>query len=305
MSGKDYYKILGVDKSASKEEIKKKYRKLAMKYHPDQTKGDKAAETKFKDISEAYAVLSDDKKRKKYDTFGSDGFQQQFSQEDIFKGFDFGNVFREFGFGGGDFSRGSDGGMRFSFGGGSPFGGRGQGRRRPVKGTNLEYEMPLTLQEIVNGSSKTVSLKHAGGDERISIKIPPGMITGKKLRLTGKGEPSHYGGPPGDLFIKARVMDDARFRVEDYNLHLTKEITLVEAVLGTAVRISTVENKEISLTIPPGTKHKTSMRMPKHGLPQMNNKGRGDLYVHIHVKMPTTLTEKQKELFVKLSETGL
>jgi len=173
MSGKDYYKILGVDKSASKDEIKKKYRKLAMKYHPDQTKGDKAAETKFKDISEAYAVLSDDKKRKKYDTFGSDGFQRQFSQEDIFKGFDFGNVFREFGFGGGDFARGSDGGMRFSFGGGSPFGGRGQGRRRPVKGTNLEYEMPLTLQEIVNGSSKTVSLKHAGGDERISIKIPP------------------------------------------------------------------------------------------------------------------------------------
>jgi len=285
MGGKDYYKILGVDKSASKDEIKKKYRKLAMKYHPDHTKGDKASETKFKDISEAYAVLSDEKKRKKYDTFGSDGFQQQFSQEDIFKGFDFGNIFREFGFGNGGFARGSDGGMRFSFGGGSPFGGRGAGRRGPVKGSDLEYELPLTLQEVVNGSSKTISLKHAGSDQKISIKIPPGMVTGKKLRLAGKGEPSQFGGPNGDLYIKARVMNDARFQVDSHDLHLTKEIKLVEAVLGTAIRVSTVDNKEISLTIPPGTKHKTRMRMPKHGLPRMDNKGRGDLYVHIHVDM--------------------
>ncbi len=305
MSGKDYYKILGINKSSSKEEIKKKYRKLAMKYHPDQTKGDKAAEKKFKDVSEAYAVLSDDKKRKQYDTFGSDGFQQQFSQEDIFRNFDFGNVFKEFGFGGGGVSQGSNGGMRFSFGGGSPFGGGGRQRRAPVKGSDLEYEIPITLNEVISGASKTVSLRHAGSDERISVKIPPGMITGKKLRLAGKGEPSPFGGPGGDLFIKARVMDDARFRVEGYDLHLVEEIKLVEAVLGTAIRISTVDKKDVNLTIPPGTKHRTKMRMLEHGLPRMNNKGMGNLYVHIHVKMPTTLNERQKELFVKLSETGL
>jgi len=126
------------------------------------------------------------------------------------------------------------------------------------------------------------------------------------LRLTGKGEPSPFGGPGGDLFIKARViMDDARFRVEGYDLHLVEEIKLVEAVLGTAIRIPTVDKKDVNLTIPPGTKHKTRMRIPEHGLPRMNNKGRGNLYVHIHVKMPTTLNERQKELFVKLSETGL
>ena len=113
------------------------------------------------------------------------------------------------------------------------------------------------------------------------------------------------GGPSGDLYIKARVMGDARFRVENYDLHLTEEIKLVEAVLGASVRISTVDNKEINLTIPPGTKHKTRMRMPGHGLPLMNNKGRGDLYVHIHVDMPKTLSEKQKDLFAKLAETGL
>jgi len=305
MSGKDYYKILGVSKNATKNEIKKEYRKLAMKYHPDQTKGDKAAEKKFKDVSEAYAVLSDDKKRKQYDTFGSDGFQQQFSQEDIFRNFDFGNIFKEFGFGGGGFSPGSDGGMRFSFGGGSPFGGRGKHRRAPVKGSDLEYELPLTLQEVVNGTSKTVSFRHAGGDERISVKIPSGMTTGKKVRLAGKGEPSSFGGPSGDLFIKARVMGDARFTVEGNDLGLIKEIKLVEAVLGTTIRVSTVDEKEVNLTIPPGTKHRTRMRMPGHGLPYMNKKDRGNLYVNIHVKMPTTLTEEQKELFIKLSETGL
>ena len=117
----DYYKILGVQKTASGEEIKKAYRKLAMKYHPDHTKGDKGAEEKFKKISEAYAVLSDKEKRKEYDTFGSEGFRQRFSQEDIFRGFDFGDIFREFGFGGGDFSHGGGGGRRFSFGTGSPF----------------------------------------------------------------------------------------------------------------------------------------------------------------------------------------
>ena len=157
----DYYKLLGVEKSASSADIKKAYRKLAMKYHPDHAKGDKSAEDKFKKISEAYAVLSDPEKRKQYDTYGSADFQQRFSQEDIFRNFDFGDIFREFGFGGRGAATG-DGGFRFSFGGGgSPFGGR-RAQQAVPKGSDLIYEMPLTLQEVANGANKTVSFQHQG-----------------------------------------------------------------------------------------------------------------------------------------------
>ncbi len=138
MSGNDYYNALGVDKSASGDEIKKAYRKLAMKYHPDHSKGDKAAEEKFKRISEAYAVLSDKEKRQQYDTFGSSDFHQRYSQEDIFKNFDFGNIFREFGFGGMNSSSGGRGGSRFSFGGGDPFGNMGR-RQAQAKGGDRVY----------------------------------------------------------------------------------------------------------------------------------------------------------------------
>ena len=189
----DYYQALGVGRNASDEEIKKAYRKLAMKYHPDHTKGDKAAEDKFKEISEAYAVLSDKEKRKQYDTFGSEGFSQRFSQEDIFRGFDLNDILKEFGVGG----RG--GGMRFSFGSGSPFGNFSGRQPQQVKGSDLVYELPLTLQEVITGASKTVSFNHKGRSEKVSVKIPKGMMTGKKLRLAGKGEPSPYGGPPGDF----------------------------------------------------------------------------------------------------------
>ena len=198
----DYYKLLGVSKDASDEQIKKAYRKLAMKYHPDHAKDDKSAEEKFKKISEAYAVLSDKEKRKQYDEFGSTGFHQRYSQEDIFRGFDLGDILKEFGFGG-SFA-GRRGGTRFSFGDGSPFGGYA-GRQEQIKGQDLIYEIPLTLREVATGTTKVVSFRHEGRSEKITVKIPKGMITGKKLRLAGKGEPSPYGGSPGDLFIQAKV----------------------------------------------------------------------------------------------------
>jgi curved DNA-binding protein len=171
MSATDYYKILGVSKNASDEEIKKAYRKLAMKYHPDHTKGDKTAEEKFKKISEAYAVLSDKKKRGQYDTFGSTGFKQRYSQEDIFKGFDFSDILREFGMGGASFSTGKRGGMRFAFGNDSPFGGScPRHQQAQVKGSDLLYELHLTIQEVATGTSKTVRLQHNGRSENVTIK---------------------------------------------------------------------------------------------------------------------------------------
>ncbi|QTA82693.1 Heat shock protein [Desulfonema limicola] len=302
MGATDYYKTLGVNKNASDEEIKKAYRKLAMKYHPDHTKGDKSSEEKFKDISEAYAVLSDKEKRHQYDTFGSTNFQQRYSQEDIFKGFDFSNIFNDLGFGNA-FSFGGGKGSRFSFGGGTPFG--SQNRSSQMKGADLVYELPLSLKEIASGASKTISFQHKGKSENLTVKIPKGMITGKKLRISGKGEPSPYGGEPGDLFIKSHVIEDPVFKIDGYDLHVTREIKLTQAILGTTISIPAIEDSDLNLKIPPGTKHKTKMRLGGMGLPMMNNKGRGDLYVTINIKMPVNISPEQKELIKKLSETGL
>lgn len=303
----DYYKILGVNKNASDDEIKKVYRKLAMKYHPDHTKGDKASEEKFKQISEAYAVLSDKEKRQQYDTFGSAGFHQRYSQEDIFKGFDFSNIFKDLGFGGANFFNfdlgGRGGGNRFSFGG--PFGSGTKQRPSQAKGSDLVYELPLTLRDVATGTSKTINFNHKGRTENLTVKIPKGMITGKKLRLTGKGEVSPHGGPPGDLFIQSKVLDDPIYSLDGHDLHIDREIKLTQALLGTSISVPTIEGRELSLKIPPGTKHKTKMRLPGHGIPHMQSSTKGNLYVCIQINMPTHLSEDQRNLVNQLAETGL
>lgn len=305
MAGTDYYAVLGVGKDASDEEIKKAYRRMAMKYHPDHAKGDPKAEEQFKKISEAYAVLSDKEKRRQYDRFGSEGFRQQYSQEDIFRNFDFGDIFREFGFGGG-FSAGQPGGgVRFSFGRGqSPFD-FGGGGRRPAKGQDLEYELALTLEEVVTGTRKTLDFQHEGRTERLTVKIPKGMIAGKKLRLAGKGSPSPMGGPAGDLYVRARVIPDSRFSAEGHDVLAYREIKLSEAVLGTTLSVPTLEGKSMNVKIPPGTRHGTRLRLAGHGLPHMGRKERGDLFVVIQVTLPKDLTREQRQLFEKLAATGL
>jgi curved DNA-binding protein len=305
MADTDYYAVLGVDKSASDAEIKKAYRRMAMKYHPDHAKGDPKAEEKFKKISEAYAVLSDKEKRRQYDRFGSEGFRQQYSQEDIFRNFDFGDIFREFGFGGGGFKTGQQGGVRFSFGRGeSPFD-FGGGGRRPVKGNDLEYELALTLQEVATGTSKTLDFQHEGKSERVTVKIPKGMIAGKKLRLAGKGAPSPMGGTPGDLYIRSRVLPDSRFSAEGHDVFVYRDIKLTEAVLGTTLSVPTLEGKSMNVKIPPGTRHGTRMRLAGNGLPYMRKEGRGDLFVVVQVKLPKQLSPEQRQLFEKLAATGL
>ncbi len=317
MAKTDYYKILGVDKNASADQIKKAYRKLAMKYHPDHTGGTKESEEKFKEISEAYAVLSDPEKKKQYDTFGSEGFHQRYSQEDIFRNVDLGDILREFGFGGGSgsfFSFGTKGGGRrggshFSFdpetlfGGG---GGRGRGQSASVKGRDLEYEIPLTLSEIAAGTQKTITVRNASGEaETLNVKIPKGMISGKKIRLGGRGEPSPYGGPSGDLFIRAKINDEPPFKSEGHDLYVEKEIKLTDALLGTKVEVPTISGKQLSLKIPAGTRHKSKLRLPGQGLPHMKGNGVGDLYVVVNVLIPRHLNKKQKQLIESLAEAGL
>lgn len=301
----DYYSMLGVKKEASDTEIKKAYRKLAMKYHPDHAKGDKSAEEKFKKISEAYAVLSDKDKRKEYDTFGSEGFRQRFSQEDIFRGFDFGDIFKEFGFGGADFSGAGGRRTRPQFGQGSPFNFGGGQQQARVKGSDLVYELPLTLREVATGTSKTVAFQHQGRSENLTVKIPQGLITGKQLRLAAKGNPSPYGGPPGDLYIKSKVLDDPKFSAQQHDLYLDQELKLSEAILGVTISVPTIDDKQLNLKIPPGTKNGTKMRLPGHGLPNMKGNKKGDLYVRIQIIIPKSLSKEQKKLVEELAASGL
>ncbi|MBF0120406.1 MAG: DnaJ domain-containing protein [Desulfobacterales bacterium] len=313
MSEKDYYKILGLSKDSSEEEIKKVYRKLAMKYHPDRTKGDKVSEEKFKEISEAYAVLSDKEKRKQYDTFGSAGFQQRFSQEDIFKGFDFSNIFREFGLdeifnrAGGKKRNprsGSSGGWS-SFGDDDLFQSH-QRQQQGIKGADLIYEIELNIQDIMTGTIKTINFQRAGQSlEKISVKIPKGMITGKKIRLQGKGESSPFGGQPGDLYIQSKILNDPIYKSEGNDLYTEKNIKLSEAILGTTINIPSLTNEELTLKVPPGINHKTKLRLQGYGIPYMQGNGSGDIYVQIHINMPKNLTNKQKKLIEELAETGL
>ncbi len=311
MAQKDYYKSLGVSKGASAGDIKKAYRKRALKYHPDHASGDKAKEEKFKEISEAYAVLSDAEKRKKYDTYGSDGFQQHFSQEDIFRGSNIEDILREFGFGGASFSGGrkmGGGGKRFSVNPESifNFGGGRQQQAAPVKGSDLEYEISLTLSDIATGTSKNLSFQNpSGGTETITVKIPKGMITGKKLRIAGRGQPSPYGGPAGDLYIKSKIIDDPNFKLKDFDLYLNREIKLTDALLGTQIQVPTLNGKQLSLKIPPGIKHKSKMRLAGNGIPHMKGSGKGDLYVEIQVAMPKKLNKKQKQIIESLATEGL
>jgi curved DNA-binding protein len=317
MPGKDYYKILGVSKSATAEEIKKAYRKLAMKYHPDRNQGDKAAEDMFKDVSEAYAVLSDTEKRKQYDTFGADGFQSRFSQEDIFRGFDFDSIFGEFGFGRGGGaqnifsqifgSRGGGGHYQYRRSG-SPFGssyGDFQGRGQEVKGQDLIYELPVSLDELVETTTKVFSYGMEGESQRISVKVPAGIRSGQKLRLQGKGQASPFGGPPGDLYIQIKVLEHPVFRREGDDLYFKQKIPFTDAVLGAEIEVQTIDNKRLKLKVPPGTQNNAKLRLKGYGMPRMKGNGRGDAYAEISVLVPKKLSKKQKEIVESLREAGL
>jgi len=309
MAGKDYYKILGVSKDASDADLKKAYRKLAMKFHPDQNQGDKKAEESFKEVNEAYAVLSDKEKRRQYDMFGADGFQQRFSQEDIFSNFDFGQVFREFGFGSEDVLGRIFGGMggrrpsgRGGYYSGGPFGRTAQ---QPQKGTDLLMDMQVSLKEAVFGGSKVAGFNKGAGVERVTVKIPPGISSGKKLRIAGKGQQGAWGGPAGDILIKILVAPHPVFDRKGDNLITSREITLTQAVLGTQIEVPTLDNKTLSLKVPPGTQSHTQLRLKDHGVPRFNKTGRGDLYVKIIVRLPKSLTPEQEELFKQLQEQGM
>jgi molecular chaperone DnaJ len=351
---RDYYEVLGVDNGADKKEIKKAYRKLAMKYHPDVSEEDDAAD-KFKELSEAYAVLSDEEKRNTYDQFGHAGMSG-FSNEDIYNNINFEDIFRGFGFDVGNIFD------MFGFGGGR--------RNGPQQGRDVHFDLEITLEDAADGLETDIDVPHTktcpvcngsraepgtdtktcptcGGSGQvrqvnntflgqmvnirpcrdcngegtivenpchnchgkgivrqtstIHIKVPPGVETGSRLRVSGEGEMGIRGGPPGDLYVMLNVKPHRLFQRDGANLYYEESISFVQASLGDNVEIPTL-NQPIDLKIPHGTQSGTTFRIKGHGMPHLRWNGKGNLYVKVKVITPRKLNSKQKELLQQFAD---
>lgn len=305
----DYYQKLGVDKTASAAEIKKAFRKIAVKDHPDKNPDDTAAEERFKEANEAYAVLSDPEKKQQYDTYGEAGFSQRYSQEDIFKGSNLGDIFKEFGMnfgggGGGGFQQAGGGSPFDSFfsGGGGGCGGGGCGSQQAPKGQDSTMDLWVTLEEVATGTERTVA---ALGDDRVSVKIPKGIEAGKKLRLTGKGQQSPHGGQPGNLYLRINIQPHDDFERKGQNLIVKRPVSFSEAVLGTTVSVPTLDGTELNVKIPAGMQLKSKLRLKGKGLPIPKTEQRGDILVQIVVDIPKELSKEQIKIVEELQEAGL
>ena len=291
MSKRDYYEVLGVQKGASDDEIKKAFRKLAIKYHPDKNPGDKTAEEKFKEINEAYSVLSDKTKRSRYDQFGHAGVG----------GDGGGNPFGGFGGNGQSFN--------FDFGGGgfediinAMFG--GGGFRAARRGRDFRTSITIDFEEAIFGTTKTISVE----GEQIKLKIPAGIYDGQSIRLGGKGgEAPNADGQRGDLYVEVRVRAHKTLTREGELILSEVTISMVEAVLGTEIEVETVDGK-ITMKIPAGTQPGTNFKLSGHGAPRLGSDQRGPHIVTINVEIPRNLNKKQKELieeFANAKKRGL
>ncbi len=299
---KDYYSVLGVSRSASDDEIKKSYRKLAKKYHPDVNKGDKKAEDKFKEITEAYEVLGDSDKRKKYDQFGTADFSgfgdggggpgyahraySWNSQQGPQGGADFniGDIFGDLFGGGGGFSAGrSARGKRAN-----PFSGFEQAARQEDVETSIE----IAFEEAIKGGTRRLTLNRGGHEEKIDVKIPAGIRDGGKIRISGKGN-------GGDLYIKVRVAPHQLFTREEDDIFEEIPITFTQAILGDTMKVPTLDGA-INLKIPPGTSSGKKFRIPGKGAPHLGQSGSGDLYVIPHIYIPQKLDDEDLEAIKKI-----
>ncbi|MHA1371924.1 MAG: DnaJ C-terminal domain-containing protein [Promethearchaeota archaeon] len=340
MPKKDYYAILGVDRNATKEEIKRAFRKLARKYHPDVNPDDKNAAEKFKEINEAYMVLSDDKKREMYDKFGvvdgeipgwaasggagpsgarvyrsPDGTVYYYTTSGGGpSGINFDDIFSTFGKSGAGFS-GFDffndlGDIFdvFSRGGGSTRARSGGFRANvPREGDDLRYDMNISWEDAFHGSEKRIQYRDpvSGSMKTLTIKIPKGVKDGQKLRLKGKGMPGEYGGPPGDLYIAVHIEPHPDFvRLDNDDVETSVEIPYTTAALGGKISVKGID-RNLTVKVPQGTKDGSKLRLKGQGFTKLRSDERGNLLVKIHIMVPESLTKKQRELMEKLRELGL
>ncbi len=305
VSFRDYYQILGVSKSATADEIKSAFRKLARKHHPDLAKDKKAAEEKFKEINEAYEVLSDPENRKKYDSYGANWSQ-------IGSGYGRAAHAQPSGFGGmGGFA--SMGGEEFQFAGsgysdffeqffgtrrsGSPF---GDMKEKPQEGSDIEADILVPLEEILHGATRQISLRKSPSQplQTYTIKIPQGVHEGQRIRLAGQGSPGGPQGKPGDLYLRIKLEKHPDFYVQGSDIYYDLEVPPWQAVLGGELMIPTLSGR-IKLKIPPKSEQGKKFRIPQQGLPKSSGE-RGDFFALLHIMIPTTLSKEEKIAWEKL-----
>ncbi|RYU61960.1 molecular chaperone DnaJ [Methylolobus aquaticus] len=299
MKYKDYYKVMGLERTATAEDIKKTYRKLARKYHPDVSK-EANAEEKFKEVAEAYEVLKDPEKRAAYDQLGSHqpgqdfrpppGWEQQFSERDFsFDGIDLSDLFA-------------------AFGGARPRG-AASGGRHPIPGEDYEVNVKITLQQACDGSELDLRLELPEYDTHgfahrvphtVKARIPKGATEGQRLRLSGKGGKGLNGGRNGNLYLNISLEPHPLFRVSGHDLYLDLPLTPWEAVLGTAVQVPTLKG-DVRLKIPSGTTGGQRLRVAHRGLPKPHE-GAGDLFAIVQIAVPTTVSDDERKLFEALAE---
>ncbi len=318
MEFKDYYKTLGVPKDASEEDLKKAFRKLARQFHPDTATDKKRAEEKFKEINEAYEVLSDKDKRKRYDELGPDwehgpqvrqqpgagggGFRRAggggMGPDVEFGGTGFSDFFEHF-FG----SQGRAGAGGAGFPGGVTWGG-GEEDAGPLRGSDLQSDLLVTLEEASNGGERMLTFRRRnsgkGATETLKVRIPAGVRDGQRIRVAGKGEPAPAGGEPGDLFLNVRLQKHPDFRVEGVDLYYDLELAPWEAALGAKKTVPTLA-KSVAVNIAAGAASGQQLRLKGLGLPQSGG-ARGDLYAVLAVKVPPAETAAQKKLWEQLKE---
>jgi curved DNA-binding protein len=312
MEYKDYYKVLGVPKTASEKEVKSAFRRLARQYHPDANPDDPQAEEHFKELNEAYEVLSDPDKRAKYDQLGADWQRWQragrqpgdFDWSQWTTGRPGERVHVRYG---------SPDDLRDLFGGSSPFsdffsqvfggmGGGGFQGRPPVARRGQDYEQPVevTLQEAYHGTTRLLRKD----SRQIQVKIPPGADTGTRIRLRGEGGEGLGGAQAGDIYLRVVLLPDPRFERKGDDLYTTVPVELTTAVLGGQVEVPTVDGK-VRLTIPEGTQNGRLFRLRGKGMPRLRQPSEhGDLYARVEVQLPTRLTTRQRELFEELQEAS-
>ena len=305
MAKQDFYSLLDVSRSATDDEIKKAYRKLAIQYHPDRNPGDKKSEEKFKEITEAYETLSDPKKREIYDQFGHTQMGgNPFSgagREGAFNGNPFGN---RSGFGGGDPFQDIFGDVFGDIFGASRGGFQAQTKKRQQRGADLRYTLSVNLEEVATGCEKIIHfVRNRGGKEenaKLSVSVPAGVKENQKLKLKSEGD-STSTGAAGDLYVIIHILDHPLFRRDDGDIILDLPINFIDAILGTSIEIPTLTGK-ILIKIPPGTHTGQTLRIKGKGLPKIGGFGGGDMLVKILVDIPNEISNADRELFNKFSE---